>query len=227
MRAWMILIAAAWSGDKATDGSGDVTGDGDADTDADADTDTDADADADADADTDTDTDADTDVVPFTLSSPDMEPHTAGPCYQQLPQFAECTNFGGENLNPELVWSGVPAGTVSLVLLMDDVVFAPGGNPFDHWVVYDIDPALTGIPARSSGTNPTETFPTGAIQEDDYSGSCSDGNNTYRWRLVALDDFMPEPPNNIADVEDFAITQGHGIALASMCHCPEGDCYYY
>jgi phosphatidylethanolamine-binding protein (PEBP) family uncharacterized protein len=225
MRWWMLLVVGC-AGDKdGTDTGGPTDGDADTDSDADSDTDADTDADSDSDTDSDTDSDADTDTVPFTLSSPDMEPHAAGPCYQQLPQFAECGYFGGDNLNPELVWSGLPAGTVTLALVMDDVVFAPGGDPYDHWIVYDIDPSVTSIPARSSGSNPTATFPAAATQEGSYQGSCSDGGNTYRWRLVALDAALPSPPSSVEDVEAFAAT--HGLGLASMCHCPENDCVVY
>jgi phosphatidylethanolamine-binding protein (PEBP) family uncharacterized protein len=155
-----------------------------------------------------------------------MDVHTAGPCLQQLPLFSWCTPHGGENLNPELVWSGIPAGTVSLALLMDDIVFAPNGNPFDHWAVYNIDPSVTGIPQRSSGSNPTGTFPAQAEQTSPYNGSCSEGANTYRWRLVAFDAMITTQVRNIADIEQFA-ADGHYLGGATMCHCPEDNCVYY
>lgn len=57
----------------------------------------------------------------------------------------------GENVSPPLSISGVPEGTKSLVIIMDDPdipkVFKEerGIDSFDHWVMYGIDPATTEI----------------------------------------------------------------------------------
>ena len=51
----------------------------------------------------------------------------------------------GENVSPELAWSGVPDGTAELVLLCEDPD-APAGT-FPHWLVTGIDPASTGVDA--------------------------------------------------------------------------------
>ncbi|MEM6930990.1 MAG: YbhB/YbcL family Raf kinase inhibitor-like protein [Myxococcota bacterium] len=218
------LVALVMVGCTGDDPKADSAPEMDADTDADSDSDTDADTDSDTDADADADTDADTDADPvvFTLSSPDMVPHTALPCEQQLPQAAECMFFGGDNLNPRLEWTGVPAGTVTLALLFDDVDFQPTGDPFDHWGVYDIPPTASFIEQGASGTGPTGTMPAGSQQVASYEGSCSDGNNTYRWRLVALDAALPSPASSLADIEAFAAT--HTLGEAVMCHCNENQC---
>lgn len=56
----------------------------------------------------------------------------------------------GENLNPPLLISGIPEGTVSIALLMDDPdvpkVLRPDGM-FDHWVVYGVplQPGQTSV----------------------------------------------------------------------------------
>lgn len=49
----------------------------------------------------------------------------------------------GENVNPQLEWSGIPDGTAELVLLCEDPD-APTGT-FLHWLVTGIDPASTGV----------------------------------------------------------------------------------
>lgn len=223
---WIVVLAASCGGDKDSD---DVGGDSaDTDTDTDIDTDTDADADADADTDTDSDTDTptgDTAPVMFTLTSPDMQGHATLPCEQQLPLFAQCTGDGGDNLNPQLDWSGVPAGTVSLALVMDDIDFAPGGDPFDHWVVFGIPATAAGIDRHASGTSPTATLPVGAAEPSPYFGSCSSGMNTYRWRLFAFDEALPAAPPGAMAVEAWAAK--HALDVATMCHCPTGSCTYY
>lgn len=48
------------------------------------------------------------------------------------------------NISPPLEIKDVPAGTVTLALVMDDPD-APGGT-FDHWLVWNIPPSTAQIP---------------------------------------------------------------------------------
>src|SRR5262249_48834375 len=55
----------------------------------------------------------------------------------------------GKDVAPALEWSGAPAGTKSLVLIMDDPDAPDPQAPkmtYVHWVLYDIPPGVTGIP---------------------------------------------------------------------------------
>jgi hypothetical protein len=58
----------------------------------------------------------------------------------------------GENINPELTLSGVPEGSVSLALVMDDpdipsqVKERLGKDEFVHWVLFNISPTIGNIP---------------------------------------------------------------------------------
>jgi hypothetical protein len=55
--------------------------------------------------------------------------------------------FANENASPPLAISGIPEGTESLVLIMDDPEAKPvAGHVWDHWLVFDIDPDTTEIP---------------------------------------------------------------------------------
>jgi|SRR5437588_85505 len=51
----------------------------------------------------------------------------------------------GADISPPLSWSGIPEGTRSLVLAVEDPD-APSGV-FRHWVVFDIPPAARGLDA--------------------------------------------------------------------------------
>jgi Raf kinase inhibitor-like YbhB/YbcL family protein len=108
-----------------------------------------------------------------------------------LPEANECVNP-----NPELLWEGVPDGTVTLALIFDD----PSAGNYPHWAIYNMDPASTGIPAGASGNASCgpdrDGLPDGSEELRNgfgwtgYLGSCACGTatpNDYRWRLWALD----------------------------------------
>ena len=92
----------------------------------------------------------------------------------------------GENINPPLAISDVPAEAKSLALILDDPD-APVSGGFVHWVVFNFDPPTTG-----SGEN---SAPAGAIQgqngasQSRYTGPCPPtGTHRYFFRLYALDE---------------------------------------
>ena len=84
----------------------------------------------------------------------------------------------GANVNPRLDIAGVPAGARSLVLIVDDPD-APAGT-WNHWLLWNIDPATTVIAGDS--------VPTGAIQgrsdfgQKKYIGA-SPPSGTHRYFL--------------------------------------------
>ncbi|OGC70244.1 phosphatidylethanolamine-binding protein [candidate division WWE3 bacterium RIFOXYC1_FULL_39_7] len=90
----------------------------------------------------------------------------------------------GDDINPPLTFSDVPAGTMSLVLFVDDPD-APF-KTWTHWILYDIDPKITEIRENS--------VPKGAfLGENDfgkgtYAGPCPPvGKHRYFFYLYALD----------------------------------------
>ena len=98
----------------------------------------------------------------------------------------------GENRSPDLQWSGVPAGTKSLVLTMHDPD-APTTVGFTHWLLYDLDPTLTRLEA---GAGKHHHNPHGSAHglndmgQNAYSGPCppkGDPPHRYRFTLYALD----------------------------------------
>lgn len=95
----------------------------------------------------------------------------------------------GEGKNPELQITGVPEGTQSFVLIMDDpdipetVKQARGIQKFDHWVLYNIPAETTvireGVPVGTSGLT--------SIGKQGYVGPCPpDRQHRYIFRLYAL-----------------------------------------
>lgn len=148
---------------------------------------------------------------PMELSSPDVLPNSDPACDIVLPSQYWCGND-----NPEIRWTGVPANTVSLAFLYKDVLI-----DFPHWAVYDIPPTAAAIAPGSSGGG--FFFPPGATEISaiggPWFGSCSQGQNTYEWRLVALDDRRPSLSGNFNNrfrqLESWVAQ--HAIAEVALC----------
>ena len=75
----------------------------------------------------------------FTLTS------TAFAAGDMIPRRFTCD---GEDVSPDLEWSGAPAGTVALALVVDD----PDARGWVHWLVLDVPGAADGKLARDVGT---------------------------------------------------------------------------
>ena len=95
----------------------------------------------------------------------------------------------GQNISPPLAWRGVPQGTESLALIMDDPD-APSGI-FTHWVVFNIPAVTVNLPAAAKSAN----LPAGTLQGRNsygtsaYGGPCPPPGSPhhYRFTLYALD----------------------------------------
>ena len=93
----------------------------------------------------------------------------------------------GQDINPPLEIEGLPSGTVSLALIMDDPD-APMGT-WDHWVLFNI-PLTHSIPENS--------VPKGAMQgknswgKNKYGGPCPpSGTHRYFFKVYALKQMLP------------------------------------
>lgn len=73
----------------------------------------------------------------------------------------------GQDISPELTWSGVPAETSSLALIVHDPdASRPGG--FIHWVIFNLPAASKGLPEAEPSR---ERLENGAIQGRNDGGS--------------------------------------------------------
>lgn len=103
---------------------------------------------------------------------------------------------GGIDLSPQLSWSGIPAGTKSLAIMMWD----PDGQKglgVSHWVFYNIPGNVTSL-QRGEGTpkNPRYTLGKGQGWMG-YGGPCppiGDPPHHYMITLYALDLDPSLPP---------------------------------
>jgi Raf kinase inhibitor-like YbhB/YbcL family protein len=104
----------------------------------------------------------------------------------------------GKDVSPPLVWSGLPAGTKSLALVVDDPDAPDPAAPkmtWVHWVLYNIPPGASGLP---EGVKPGE-LPKGTKEglndwkRTGYGGPCPPiGRHRYFHKLYALDVVLSE-----------------------------------
>jgi Raf kinase inhibitor-like YbhB/YbcL family protein len=82
----------------------------------------------------------------------------------------------GDNLSPQLAWSGVPADTRSFAVTCYDPD-APTGSGFWHWVVANIPAGVTSLPL-GAGDPASGRMPAGALEvrtdfgKPGYGGPC-------------------------------------------------------
>ena len=76
----------------------------------------------------------------------------ASPAFPPGGRLLERFTADGEGVSPPLTWSGVPVGTQSLALIVEDPD-APTPRPLVHAIVIDIDPSLGGLPEDAIGAD--------------------------------------------------------------------------
>jgi Raf kinase inhibitor-like YbhB/YbcL family protein len=113
-------------------------------------------------------------------------------------------NCVGENVSPQLSWTGVPEGTKSFVLLMEDPE-GRGGAGVHHMVTYGIDAKVTGF-AEGDLSKPSDKFVGGKATQGTgiYNGPCTPANvqpHHYTFVLVATDYDPKEIPPGLTREE--------------------------
>jgi Raf kinase inhibitor-like YbhB/YbcL family protein len=124
----------------------------------------------------------------------------------------------GDDKSPTLAWSGVPAATQTLALIVRDPD-APMGS-YVHWVVYNLPASTAGLP---EGLPTTPTLENGAVQgvsgrgTSGYHGPCPPPGpaHHYHFRLYALDGKLNLAAGANADEVEQAL-KGHVLASAEL-----------
>ena len=134
----------------------------------------------------------------------------------EIPERYTCDSA---DRSPPLSWSGLPAGTESLVLIVDDPDAPDPAVPtrtWVHWVLINLPPTISGLPEAAS------PLPSGTLsglndwQRTGYGGPCPPiGRHRYFFKLYALDARLAlrgRPTK--ADVEQ--AMRGHVLAEAVL-----------
>lgn len=102
---------------------------------------------------------------------------------QILPEYTA----DGTNVNPPVTFSQIPAGTQSLVFVIEDYD-APQGH-FVHWLLYNMLPSTLQIVENS--VPPGAVVGTNDFGQTGYGGpKPPSGTHHYCFRLIALDDML-------------------------------------
>lgn len=127
----------------------------------------------------------------------------------------------GDDLSPPLVWTGMPANTKSLVLIVDDPDAPDPQAPqmtWVHWVLYNILPNVAEFPEGVAAKN----LPAGTLQglndwqRTGYGGPCPPvGRHRYFHKLFALDAKLPDLKHPTKVALEKAM-QGHVLAHAEL-----------
>lgn len=135
-----------------------------------------------------------------------------------IPKLYTCQ---GKDISPALAWSGLPAGTKSIALIVDDPDAPDPAAPkrtWVHWVLYNIPVSATGLKeAVVPGALPAGTREgTNDWKRTGYGGPCPPiGRHRYFHKLYALDAVLPDLKNPTKAQLETAMT-GHVLGKVEL-----------
>ena len=127
-------------------------------------------------------------------------------------------NCVGENVSPQLSWTGAPAGTKSFAILMEDPE-GRGGAGVHHWVAYGIPADVTSF-AEGEVSKLTDKYVGGKSTQGVgfYSGPCTPPGSPhhYTFKIIATDLDPKELPPGLTLPELEAKLAGHIKGAAGL-----------
>jgi Raf kinase inhibitor-like YbhB/YbcL family protein len=142
---------------------------------------------------------------PFTLTSTTFKDGQLMP-RKVANNAANNPNCVGENVSPQLSWTGVPEGTKSFALLMEDPE-GRGGAGVHHWVAYGIPATVTSF-AEGEVSKASDKYIGGKSTQGvgNYSGPCTPPGSPhhYTFVVVATDFDVKELPPGLTREEFLA-----------------------
>jgi Raf kinase inhibitor-like YbhB/YbcL family protein len=127
-------------------------------------------------------------------------------------------NCIGDNVSPQLGWSGAPAGTRSFALTMVDPEGRRGLGVY-HWVAYGISPDVTSF-AEGEASRPSDKYVGGKSTQGIgvYSGPCPPPGppHHYTFIVIATDLDAKDLPPGLTLPELWAKLDGHAKGAAGL-----------
>ena len=142
------------------------------------------------------------------------------PAFEQGGQIPSKYTCEGDDISPPLAWDGVPEGTKSLVLIIDDPDAPDPKAPqlvWVHWIVYNIPPDTKGLPENASKAGLPQGTALGLndFKKVGYGGPCPPiGRHRYFHKLYALDVTLDLTRASKPEIE--LAMKGHVLADAEL-----------
>jgi Raf kinase inhibitor-like YbhB/YbcL family protein len=141
-------------------------------------------------------------VPPLTVTSEDL---TDG---SEMPLAQVHDSAGGDNVSPQLSWSGAPDGTAAYAVTLYDPD-APTVSGFWHWQLTGLDASVTSLSAGAGAAGALEGVLSGHndFGSSEYGGAApppGDGAHRYIFAVSAL------------DTDDLGIDGSAGTAFTSF-----------
>lgn len=134
----------------------------------------------------------------------------------EIPRVHTCQ---GGDVSVPLAWHGVPAGTKSLALIVDDPDAPDPRAPrmtWVHWVLYNMPPAAAGLDAGAKQLPPGTLEGLNDWKRTGYGGPCPPvGRHRYFHKLYALDAVLPDLGHPTKPALERAM-HGHVLAEAAL-----------
>ena len=122
---------------------------------------------------------------PFTLTSTSFKDGQLMP-RKVANNLSTNPNCVGENVSPQLSWTGVPEGTRSFAILMEDPE-GRGGAGVHHWVAYGIPASVTSL-AEGEVSKASDKYMGGKSTQGvpNYSGPCTPPGSPHHYTFVVI-----------------------------------------
>ena len=160
-------------------------------------------------------------AAPFTLTSATFKDGTMMPkkvANMNQPGANPNPNCVGENVSPQLSWSGAPEGTKSFALTMVDPE-GRGGLGVFHWVAYGIPANVTSF-AEGEVSKTSDKYVGGKSTQGVgyFSGPCTPSGSPhhYTFKIIATDLDPKELPPGLTLPELDAKLAGHAKGAAGL-----------
>jgi hypothetical protein len=137
-------------------------------------------------------------------------------------QEADVFGGSGDNISPQLSWSGAPQGTKAYAVFAFDPD-APTCSGFWHWQLINIPANVTALPT-GSGSSDSVNIPAGSFQKtNDYGtlgfgGACPpEGHKAHRYQFTvfALSQALDIPEEASSAVAGYMVN-AHALASVTL-----------
>lgn len=133
---------------------------------------------------------------------------------QPIPTDYTCD---GKNISPQLNWTGAPAETQSLALIVDDPD-APSGV-WTHWILFNLPTDTSELAENYVKSSFASTVKQGTndFKKPGYGGPCPPAGKAHRYffRIYALDATLNLPANAARKEIDAAMAR-HVLAVGQL-----------